>query len=728
MGDPGIESTSLADPELLEKIDQLFACNVGEYIDIPQLVVVGDQSSGKSSVLEGLTKLSFPRNSGLCTRFATQIIFQRKANYVSREISASIIPEPYMDPKDKEKLKNWHASGLQTLSADGFAEMMSEVHKILDLSDLKSVETFRKATFSNSVLRLEICGPEEDHLSVIDVPGIFKATIPGITTKEDIVLVREMVFGYMRNPRSVMLTVVPANADIATQEIIEMAREIDPKGERKLSIMTKIDLVDFGAQNRVIDLIENQMASGQLGWVVVRNLGQQELDDGNIERDILEEKWHQTFPWNCILSENFGIKALHMRLREVLTLRVRCTFPLVRSEITKRLRVARRDLESLGTERKTPEQQRMKLLDTVSSFENITQMALTANYSLNDFFDTDQDVRLATLVSNRNVTFSDQVWTWGHEFTFTGVLSEDKEVPKNQVTEESPESAEESQPVNHCIFGFISSREIQGDEDVQNILYDAFDLPKAKQGISAWIDTIYLESRGFEIGTFNYILLSSLMKKQSTKWTALAQGFISDIIAIVHRFIRKALLAACGDIKMSTKILDRLWDELTGKYRQALSQIDFLLKIERDGTPMTLNHYLNDNLEKCRQKRLKDVVSLKRYIDSHKNEVIRVSDISFHDNMSNTKHTTQDLHDILEAYYKVARKRFLDNVCMQGADHFLVNGQEAPMKLFSPSWVNSLSDQLLEEIAGEDNKINRRRVQLQKEITDLEAGRKIVLS
>lgn len=67
----------LASPDLLEKIDRLFACNVGEYVDLPQLVVVGDQSSGKSSVLEALTRLPFPRESGLCTMFATQITFRR---------------------------------------------------------------------------------------------------------------------------------------------------------------------------------------------------------------------------------------------------------------------------------------------------------------------------------------------------------------------------------------------------------------------------------------------------------------------------------------------------------------------------------------------------------------------------------------------------------------------------------------------------------------------------
>ena len=126
----------------------------------------------------------------------------------------------------------------------------------MNLCDLQVIGTYGKPTFSNSVLRLEICGPQEDHLSVIDVLRIFKNTVHGVTTKDDIVLVRDMVYNYMKNPRSVMLTVVPANVDIATQEIIEIAREIDPKGERTLPIITKIDLVDQGTQNKVIDMIE----------------------------------------------------------------------------------------------------------------------------------------------------------------------------------------------------------------------------------------------------------------------------------------------------------------------------------------------------------------------------------------------------------------------------------------------------------------------------------------
>jgi len=120
---PAGAANGFADQALLDKIDKLFACGVGEYIDLPQLVVVGDQSSGKSSVLEGLTNLPFPRDSGLCTRFATQITFRRSEETL---ISVSILPAKNASPEHVAQVLDYK-SEVEELDTISFARVMSEV-------------------------------------------------------------------------------------------------------------------------------------------------------------------------------------------------------------------------------------------------------------------------------------------------------------------------------------------------------------------------------------------------------------------------------------------------------------------------------------------------------------------------------------------------------------------------------------------------------------------------
>lgn len=85
--------------------------------------MVGDQSSGKSSVLEALTDLPFPRDSTLCTRFATQIIFQRAEQ---EKTSVSIIPSSSSDTARVEKLKLFKYD-LEVFSADQFIDILGKV-------------------------------------------------------------------------------------------------------------------------------------------------------------------------------------------------------------------------------------------------------------------------------------------------------------------------------------------------------------------------------------------------------------------------------------------------------------------------------------------------------------------------------------------------------------------------------------------------------------------------
>lgn len=131
MGDIGLAMANIgqamgkmADENLLEKIDKLFATGVGEHIPLPQIVVVGDQSSGKSSVLEALTRVPFPRDSGLCTRFASQITFRRAP---VTAIFVSIIPASGSSDGHQEQVRNWSKTDLKELTPEKFAEIMQEV-------------------------------------------------------------------------------------------------------------------------------------------------------------------------------------------------------------------------------------------------------------------------------------------------------------------------------------------------------------------------------------------------------------------------------------------------------------------------------------------------------------------------------------------------------------------------------------------------------------------------
>jgi hypothetical protein len=75
-GVPDSTSDFLRPPEklakLLDVINELRVFDVDHELELPQLVVCGEQSSGKSSVLEAISRIPFPRASTVCTRFVTQ--------------------------------------------------------------------------------------------------------------------------------------------------------------------------------------------------------------------------------------------------------------------------------------------------------------------------------------------------------------------------------------------------------------------------------------------------------------------------------------------------------------------------------------------------------------------------------------------------------------------------------------------------------------------------------
>ncbi|OQN95383.1 hypothetical protein B0A48_18618 [Cryoendolithus antarcticus] len=700
------ERYAFAEPMMLEKIDKLFACGIGDLVDLPQIVVVGDQSSGKSSVLEGLIKKPFPRDSGLCTRFTTHIVFRRA---IQEQILVSIMPDRYASPEHSSRLKEW-GRAVPDLDPNTFRQIMEEAHLEMGLSG-NGDETERKPTFSSDVLRLEISGPDQEHLSIIDVPGIFKSTTKGLTTKADIGLVRNMVTGYMKNPRSIMLAVVPANVDVATQEILELAAEFDVHGDRTLGVLTKPDLVDTGAESGVAALSEGKARRMKLGWHISRNPGQKELQD-NIDRNVLEADFFRScVPWSSVDKDKVGVDSLRLRLKEVHSSLVKTEFPRVKIEIKSRLDACRERLAELGPERNNPAEQMAYLTRISTRFQRLVVLALNATHGADDVFETDHRLRIAPAIMSRMKTFSEEMAKYGHTYAFT---AQDNDAAGDSEIE---------QPAK-----LFEIRKEDYLDELVNILHLQGSLQYPKRGyIRDWILQIFQNNRGFELGTFNASLLATCMKRQSSKWTDVGMGFVSDVIIMVHNYVETALASICNDPTVCNSLMDKLSDELIKRYQRAITNIQFLLDVEKSDTPLTLNHYFNENLQKSRQGHFTINIEKHAFHNGSHGRVVRLEHATQTTrSMSNEDYVMQDIHDILQSYYKVSRKTFVDSVCKQAVLHHLLQCEESPLALFSPIFVSQLSMTELEELAGEAPALKRSRSQLTKEMTSLLAAMKIL--
>lgn len=592
-----------------------------------------------------------------------------------------------------------------------------------------------QSTFSEDVLKVELCGPKREHLSIIDVPGIFRTPTPGVTTKEDIALVRRIVHSYIKNARTIILAVIPANIDIATQEILTMAEEVDPNGQRTLGVLTKPDLVDNGAEGDVMDLVHGKRNQLLLGYCIVRNRGQRELSEKSSDRHQKEAEFFASSPWANLSKDRVGIFALKERLRELLVDLTRKVFPVVKSELEKKLAAGQKELSALGTSRETPEQQRRYLQGLATEFQRITDSALDARYSRYDLFDEHPELRLATVVMHFCERLRELAKTQGHTVEFLDVPVELPAVApsskkKNNRWQDPPvdililDEERSDDPNAEKLFRFINKLPDPSDyPELVEVLEEEHCLPlPQKDGILRWMKEEFEASRGFELGSFNPAILSTIWKAQSWKWAGLAINHINHIILVVHYFISELLKLLCPDDRVRISLLSYMMDSLCERYLAAVEHVKFIVQVERSGTLYTTDPTFKDHLEKARNNRSAPAPNVPE--DFLKNWPSKPA--MEQSPAGNTEQTVQDLHDILQAYYSVALKRFVDTVCKQGSDHHLVTGAASPLRVFSPDFVSGLTPEQLEWIAGEELTSRRRRQALTQEIALLKEGKKIL--
>ena len=225
--------------------------------------------------------------------------------------------------------------------------------------------------------------------------------------------------------------------------------------------------------------------------------------------------------------------------------------------------------------------------------------------------------------------------------------------------------------------------------------------------------------------------MSVVFREQSEKWKPLVLAHVSNVIAHIHDYIVRLLSHVCLDIQ----VRDRLWNDLIQAevhkaYNRAIEHARFLLQIECDGRPSTFNHYFNSELQKKRLDRFNATIAKKPvWHDDAKNEYLPTASLrSLVVDKDNMQQVCEDILDVLASYYTVSRKRVVDAICRQVIAHFLLDGSQSPLKVFSPELVMGLGDEQLELIAGEDAETRERRTMLEAETRNLEAAMKLLRS
>ena len=158
---------------------------------------------------------------------------------------------------------------------------------------------------------------------------------------------------------------------------------------------------------------------------------------------------------------------------------------------------------------------------------------------------------------------------------------------------------------------------------------------------------------------------------------------MKKVIRAIHEYNHKALIYCCRDTELSERLWARLSQLLLPSYGRALEHVHFLIDVEQKGNLLTMNHYFADNLRKAREDRIKrKLMNLQSWTtaDTLREPLLRLND-TIEAFVSNEEQTTQDLHDTLDVYYKVTRKRIVDGVCLQAVDYFLISNKEGPLWL-----------------------------------------------
>mmetsp|Transcript_16012 Transcript_16012/g.22935 ORF Transcript_16012/g.22935 Transcript_16012/m.22935 type:complete len:795 (+) Transcript_16012:47-2431(+) len=345
--------------------DVLGALGQSTTLNMPQIVVVGGQSSGKSSVLEGIVGRSFlPRGHGIVTR--RPLVLQLY------NTSAT----PPMDTDEDERLEEEKKVGINSSNdktkesenidtGDSGSANMDEWGEFLHLPGKRfhsfalirseiTRDTERLVGTNKGInskpIHLKIYSPRVLSLTLVDLPGIAKVAIgdqpPDIEDQ-----IQNMCLEYISNPNAIILAVTSANTDLANSDALKLAQSVDPYRERTVGVLTKLDLMDPGTD--ASDMIHNKVIPLRRGYVGIVNRGQRDVDaDLSIREGLRKEehffRTHPVYSRDRSLLAKCGTNNMAKSLNNILMHHIRECLPELKNRITNMMADVQSELDALG--------------------------------------------------------------------------------------------------------------------------------------------------------------------------------------------------------------------------------------------------------------------------------------------------------------------------------------------------------------------------------------------
>ncbi|NXO66739.1 MX protein, partial [Phainopepla nitens] len=318
----------------IDLVDSLRALGIEKDLSLPSIAVIGDQSSGKSSVLEALSGVALPRGNGIVTRCPLELKLKR-------------LPEGQAW-QGKISYQN------ETVVLHNASEVDRAIRQAQD------IVAGPRGAISGQLISLEVRSPDVPDLTLIDLPGIARVAV-GDQPKDIGDQIKKLLKRIIGCKETINLVVVPCNVDIVTTEALKMAQEVDPTGERTIGILTKPDLVDRGTEEAVVNILKNRVIPLKKGYMIVKCRGQQDIHNQltlaaaiQQERSFFENHKH----FRAIMEEGKAtIPHVAEKLTSELVKHIIKTLPALENQIRDNLHKTLKDLQriSRGTPQTEPE-------------------------------------------------------------------------------------------------------------------------------------------------------------------------------------------------------------------------------------------------------------------------------------------------------------------------------------------------------------------------------------